>query len=291
MRADPPSNRHHQDQKRRVAYSLADLTQEFIASRGWTQCQVAKKTRELENTVPHNQRDLVRSFSNSCLSRWKTAIDKPVLRHQFVSVAYASAYLEWESSGEEGEKPGLGHMLDLWERRHPPSPFIKDNNKDDAAKATETQPAPASKPAPERPRIDLSDAEQIRALRSYGVAGMNLLTAARAGDKTAALDYALLRALDGHRQESQRWFRAASADDVLEQVAVEYYYDSLSSLIEIAVERAATLPDDGIYQERRALLLERAATHRSPRAARLLADHLERRGEQGAAARWRVAMG
>ncbi|WP_017615458.1 hypothetical protein [Nocardiopsis salina] len=290
MRADPPSNRHQdQDQKRRVAYSLADLAQEFITSRGWTQCQVAKKTRELENAVPHNQRELVRSFSNSCLSRWKTAIDKPVLRHQFVSVAYASAHLEWESSGEEGEKPGLGHMLDLWERRHPPSPFIKDNNKDEAGKATETQPAPASTPAPERPQIDLSDSAQIKALRSYGVTGMNLLTAARAGDQRAALDYALLRALDGHRQESQGWFRAASADDVLEQVAVQYY-DSLPSLAEIAVERAAALPDDGIYQERRALLLERAATHRSPRAADLFADHLERRGEQGAAARWR-AMG
>src|SRR5699024_2756884 len=184
-------------------------------------------------------------------------------------------------------KPGLGHMLDLWERRHPPSPFIKDKDDAPAAARKRKEPAPASTtPAPERPRIDLSDAAQIKALRSYGVTGMNLLTAARAGDQTAALDYALLRALDGHRQESQGWFRAASADDALEQVSVEYY-DSLPSLVEIAVERAAALPDDGSYRARRALLLERAATHRSPRAADLLADHFESQGEHGAAARWR----
>lgn len=282
---------HQYSPSHRPTYSLAALTQEFITERGWTQCDIADKMRKLQASMPPDQNGMVRPVSNSCLSRWKVAEGKPVLRRQFIAVAYASAHLDWEFSGKSGPEPGLSDVLDLWEHRHTSSPFRADAI---STRWPGTPPILDGKPY-RRPESALSDATQIRARRSYGTAGVNLLDAARAGDRMAALDFGLLRTLDGHRREGEEWVRTAyfknhsATNSAGGRITVEYD-TSLPTVAQAALERASELPANESHQERRALLLEKAATHKTPHAAGLLAAYFEGKGETGAAARWRTAI-
>lgn len=273
----------------RPPYTQADLVREFVTEPRWTQCRVAGKMQELAQTLQQaGQKDTLVPVTYSCLSRWKTS-DKPVSRPKFIAVALASSHLEWESSGKLGPPPELSDILALWEERHTLSPLrLKKENQADESQWRRSQHPLTAETA------DPSDTDQIKSLRAYGPTGVNLLTAARAGDRLAALDFGLLRALDGHRREANNWFHIACDDNTAEpcssasEVTVEYGAP-LSAMAQAALKRALELQADDRNHERRVLLLEKAANHEMPQAAGLLAAHFEDLGEIGAAARWRAA--
>lgn len=260
--------------------------QVFIEDRGWNRSQVAKTMAKVYQQVPHTQREQLATVTEPTLSRWLSkGGDKPVQRHKFNAVVLAVLYLEWEASGSTGTAPGLQEVAGHWEAYCPQQPL--------GPTACSGSEASSALPSAPEVKIDLSDTEQVRINSAYGTPGTVLLQAARASDPGAALDLGLLRLLDGHRAEGEAWLGAAQSAGSLEAAGL------LSSAIapahrgeaaaRCALDRAARLGGAPDSQGKKGLLLAAAARAGLQEAAELLADHFDRLGDTGSAARWRLA--
>lgn len=274
--------------------SPSQLVEEFIDRRGWHRSQVAAKMEKIvpayQKAYPAQKGQLV-AVGESTLSRWGSGgQDKCVNRSKFNAVVWAVLHLEWEASGERGAPPRLQDVARIWNERHGGHQPLLGDTPPGRPTALEDPDLPALEDAED---VDLSDSAQVRFSKAYGVTGAALLQAARAGEEFAALDLGLLCVLDGDRTEGLSWLRtgrtAGNREAASLLAAVASPERATAATARAALNRAESLDGDPCSEERKVLLLERAARVGLKRAAMVLAEHFDRLGEAGSAARWRLS--
>jgi hypothetical protein len=272
-----------------------EFLQSLMIHCGCSQSEVARAmeavVRQYIDRQPEEKREHVGNqlhpVRESTISRWRKApLRKPVKRSKFNAFVLTALDLRWETRGRPGRRPGLEDVDKLWMSWTTGRP-IEEQYEQSQERNTTRLPQATAEPAVE---IDPADQEKGQVYGAYGLAGAELLDAARSGDSQAALELGLLRTLDQHIAEGEHWLRQAldaqnvHAGELLSRTDLRERRSAAAATAFIC----AGLPGaDAHPKPTRVLLLEGAAGAGHRKAAALLADHFGRTGDTGSAERWR----
>jgi|UPI000829C483 hypothetical protein len=276
--------------------SAAEFLRRLIEKNGYPQKTIVAEMRRVVGEYKEREPkdgDQFTCVGASALSRLVSGKRAFTDRRIFNAVVLTALHLSWEGSARQGDPPGLAEVAKEWDALQ----SMIDGGGTVTPQQSEVAPATATAPrAAEDAGSAVSstiDTEHAQIHSAYGAAGIDLLDAARSGDAQAASELGVLRTLDLHFSEGEKWLRKAQAGGssrVARLLAEADLRERRIVAADVALAsanlHARPALSAGTASARDLLLVEAAANAGHRKAAALLAKHFEHVGEAGSAERW-----